>query len=390
MDNKDETQETNISFSEPFVGDRETEQVSEVIESNWLSTGPKTEMFERKIAKYTDSNHAVGTTNCTSALYLSLRSLQVDGEVITSPMTFATTVSACNAYDVRPVLADVRPTTLTLDPASVKEAITGDTAAIMPVHYAGQAANMDALRELAADHDLALIEDAAHGLGGFYNGEALGTIGDTGCFSFYATKTITTGEGGMLVTDDSEVADRARNLRLAGIDKDAWEREVERDAAWTYDVVANSLKYNMNDIQAAIGIAQMEKLPEILDSRRDLANRYDDALQDVSGITPLAVRDPEEHARHLYPVFVEESAAGIDRNELAKQLTERNIDTSVHYIPIHYHSAFDGIKRTNLENAEKAYEQVLCLPLHPGMTEQDVTTVVETLGAITNSAYSRT
>jgi len=379
MSDGDPTADTGVSFAEPFVDDAEVERVTSALSSGWLTTGPKTEAFESGIAEFTGADHAIGTVNCTSALYLSLRALDVTGEVVTSPMTFATTVSSCQIAGATPVLADVRPDTLTLEPESVKEALSPATEAIIPVHYAGQAADMDALRDIARDHDLALIEDAAHGLGGFYEGTPLGTIGDAGCLSFYATKTITTGEGGMLLTGDEGVADRAGNLRIAGVDKDAWSREGEEDAGWSYDVTAASLKFNMNDIQASVGLAQLEKLDDILKRRRRLAERYDEELGDTVGVEPLGVRDPTEHARHLYPVFVDETEPGLDRNEVAERLSDRGIETSVHYIPIHYHSAFGDVDRVSLDATERAFESVLCLPLHPRMDEDDVETVVDAL-----------
>lgn len=367
--------EEPLSFAAPVVGKPEATNVANALNSGWLTTGKCTAEFEDAIADLAGASHAVGTTNCTSALYLAFESLDVSGDVITTPMTFATTVSSAMMAGANPVLADVRPDTLTLDPTAVKEAITDRTEAIAPVHYAGQATDMDALREIAADHDLALVEDAAHGLGGYYKGEHLGTLGDAGCYSFYATKTITTGEGGMLVTDDDQLARDAGRRRIAGVDKTAWEREDDLQRNWYYDVVAPSMKYNMNDILASIGLAQLDRLDEFLSTRRRLAAELDDRLADIDGVEPLDVRDPDEHARHLYPVFVT-GETDVTRDEFDRRLDAHGIETSVHYIPIHHHSAFEDIDRGNLSTADDAYDRLLCLPLHPQMDEGDVGDVV--------------
>lgn len=367
--------EEPLSFAAPVVGKPEATNVANALNSGWLTTGKCTAEFEDAIADLVGASHAVGTTNCTSALYLAFESLDVSGDVITTPMTFATTVSSAMMAGANPVLADVRPDTLTLDPTAVKEAITDRTEAIAPVHYAGQATDMDALREIAADHDLALVEDAAHGLGGYYKGEHLGTLGDAGCYSFYATKTITTGEGGMLVTDDDQLAREAGRRRIAGVDKTAWEREDDLQRNWYYDVVAPSMKYNMNDILASIGLAQLDRLDEFLSTRRRLAAELDDRLADIDGVEPLDVRDPDEHARHLYPVFVTDET-DVTRDEFDRRLDAHGIETSVHYIPIHHHSAFEDIDRGNLSTADDAYDRLLCLPLHPQMDEGDVEDVV--------------
>jgi len=382
MSDEEDVDEAKIDFASPIIGQTETSRVIDALESGWLTTGPKTQELEEAIASEVGATCALGTINCTAALYLAIRALGIEGEVITTPFTFATTVSSCRLAGATPVLADVRRDTLTLDPEAVKETITPDTEAVMLVHYAGQGTDLDAFRELATDHDLALIEDAAHALGGYFEGEALGTLGDAGCYSFYATKTITTGEGGMLVTDDVRIDETARRLRLAGIDKDSWARETSGVAGWTYDVTNVSMKFNMNDIQGSLGLAQLDRLTEFLRKRRRLADRYDELLSSVDGVEPLAVRDSSEHARHIYPIFVDEEETGISRTDLIAELDDTNIGTGVHYIPIHYHSAFEDIETTGLPVAEERFEQVVSLPLHPNMDENDVLSVVEAVGRI--------
>jgi dTDP-4-amino-4,6-dideoxygalactose transaminase len=286
--------------------------------------------------------------------------------------------------NAKPVLADIRPDTLTLDPESVKEALTSDTTAILPVHYAGQATDMDVFLELAADHDLAIIEDAAHALGGSFQGEALGTLGDIGCFSFYATKSITTSEGGMAVTDSSSVAHKLRKLRMAGVDKSTWERTDHEQPSWYYDVTEVSGKYNMNDIQASIGLAQLERLDGFLQTRRRLSTLYDERFGTVDNVTPLSVRSGEEHARHLYPVLLDVDSIGITREEFYRRLVAEGIQTSVHYIPIHHHTAFQDVERVGLETTDEVAERLLCLPLHPAMDESDVSDVVTAVQKVSN------
>ncbi|WP_226007424.1 DegT/DnrJ/EryC1/StrS family aminotransferase [Natrinema salinisoli] len=368
--------EDPLDFATPILGDDEVENVADALRSGWLTTGGRVEEFESRISDRVGATHAIGTTNCTSALYLAYRALDVEGEVITTPLTFATTVSSAMQAGATPVLADVRPDTLTLDPESVKEAITDETEAIVPVHYAGQATDMDEYRDLAADHDLKLVEDAAHGFGGSFDGEALGTLGDAGCYSFYATKSITTSEGGMLVTDNDTLSETARRLRLAGVNKDAWEREDTNRPSWHYDVQAVSGKYNMTDVQASIGLAQLGRLEGFIERRREIADELDAQLADISGVQPLAVRHPEEHARHLYPITIEPDLIGRDRDAFDRALVAEGFGTSVHYIPIHHHTVFADVDRTNLSTADDAAARLLCLPLHPGMTDKDVTDIV--------------
>lgn len=364
--------EERLSFASPVIGEAEIEEVTNTLRSGWLTTGNQTAEFEDAVCSLIGAQDAVGTTNCTSAIYLAHRALEIEGEVITTPMTFATTVSSSIMAGAKPVLADVRNDTLTLHPESVKEAITDETEAILPVHYAGQAVDMDAILDIATDHDLKVIEDAAHGLGGQYEGNELGTLGDVGCYSFYATKSITTSEGGMLVTNDSSVAETVRKLRIAGVDKDAWVRKDGERPSWHYDVTAISGKYNMTDIQASIGLAQLERLDEFIETRQRIAAEYDECLSSIEGIEPLAVRDRTEHARHLYPIFIQTDEIGMSRREFDQRLNHEGIDTSVHYIPIHHHSAFGDIDRDGLETINRVAESVLCLPLHPLMSVNDV------------------
>lgn len=368
--------EEMLPLATPVLGDEEVERVAETLQSGWVTTGDRTAAFEDRIATRADVERAVGTTNCSSALYLAYRCLDLSGEVITTPNTFATTVSGIRMAGATPVLADIREDTLTLDPESVKEAITDDTEAIVPVHYAGQAIDMDPLLEIAADYDLALVEDAAHGLGGAYEGRPLGSLGDIGCYSFHPTKAITTAEGGALLTDDTNLAERAEYLRLAGVDKDAKERASEDNPHWHYDVTEVSGKFNMNDVQAAIGLGQFERLDGFLEQRRSIGSALDEGLDSLSGVQSLSVRDPDEHARHLYPIVLDESKLGVSRRDFETALNAEGIDTGVYYIPIYDHSAFSDIDTSHLESATDVIDRTLCVPIHPGMERSDAEDVV--------------
>jgi dTDP-4-amino-4,6-dideoxygalactose transaminase len=307
-------------------------------------------------------------------LRLAYRGLDLSGEVVTTPITFATTVAGIEQAGATPVLADVDPETLTLDPESVANAIGPETAAIVPVHYAGGAAPMDAIRDLAATHDIPVIEDAAQALGGQFRGSALGSLGRVGCFSFHPTKQITTGEGGMLVTDDAGLAERVRRLRLAGVDKDAWSRKNVKRPSWHYDVMAVSGKSNMTDIQAALGLAQLDRLDELLRRRRTVAAALDEGLASVDGVRPLAVPEHVTHARAVYTVVLGDDAP--DRMAVDRALDAEGIDTGVYYIPIHRHTAFGDIDRVQLATTDMLADRILSLPLHPGMDESDAADVV--------------
>lgn len=374
-----------IPLSQPVFGEEELDRLEEVVESGWVTTGERTEMFEERIADLVGVDHGVGLTNCSSALYLAYRALDLSGEVITSPNTFATTVSGIEMAGAEPVLADIRPDTLTLDPESVKEAIGPETEAIVPVHYAGQATDMDVFRDLAADHSLVLIEDAAHGLGGRFRGEPQGTLGDAGCYSFHPTKAITTAEGGMLVTDDPRIADRVRRLRLAGVSRGSRERGRSDDPDWYYEVRDVSGKFNMTDLSAALGLAQLDELSAFIDRRREIGDMYDEAIAGFPGIEPLAVRDRTEHARHLYPVRLDLETLETSREEVDRLLTAEGISTGVYYIPIHHHPAFEDVSRGDLPTTEAVVPRTLCLPIHPAMAESDVSDVVTAVEKVTTS-----
>ncbi|MDV2502424.1 MAG: DegT/DnrJ/EryC1/StrS family aminotransferase [bacterium] len=382
--------EAFLPFSLPWIGEEEIAEVVEVLRSGWLTTGPKVQRFEEAFGAAVGAQHAVGLSSCTAALHLALAGLGIGpgDEVITTTFTFAATVNVILHVGARPVLVDVRTETWTMDPAAVEAAITPRTAAIIPVHYAGHPCDMSILWSLARRHGLAVVEDAAHALGAALDDLPVGSgESDAVCFSFYPIKNITTGEGGMLVTPNADLASRVRQLSLHGISRDAWQRSEGR-GSWYYEVRAPGFKYNMTDIQAAIGLKQLERMPFLQNRRKSYAKRYDAELKSLPGIVPQAVVPGVQHARHLYPIRIFPSELGFTRDEVIRGLAEAHIGTSVHYIPIHLHpyaSKVLGYQRGDFPVSEAVYEGILSLPLYPKMSDADVEDVLHALRTIVAS-----
>ena len=400
--------ETFLPFSTPDIGEAEINEVIDTLRSGWISTGPKTRRFEELFAEATGASHAIAVSSCTDALLLALQALGIGAgksdeapdEVLLSTMTFCSAANVVMHRGAVPVPVDVDDE-LNIDPARIEAAITERTKAIMPVHFAGQACDLDAIYEIAARHSLALIIDAAHGSGCEYDG--LGAASDAlferladrygvrvpviTAFSFYATKNMTTGEGGMITTGDADLAAELAQLRLHGMSRDAWKRYA-RGGAWAYDVLAPGHKSNMTDIQAALGIHQLARLPEFIARRRELAAIYDQVLRDVPEIqTPQPTRP---HVYHLYVIklLTDLSApSALRRNQLIEQLASYNIGTSVHFIPFHRFTLHDNThdNRANtahLTNADHWFERIVSLPLFTRMTNDDARFVAEVVEMI--------
>ena len=378
--------ETFLPFSLPEFGDEERREVLEVLDSGWVTTGPRVALLETALQEYTGAAHAVCMSSCSAALHVALvlLDLKPGDEVITSPLTFCSTAHAIVHAGGTPVLADVEPDTLNLDPQKLPAAMTEKTRAIIPVHFGGHPSDMDAITEIARTRDLVVIEDAAHGLGSSIHGRPAGTLGDMGCFSFYATKNITTGEGGALVTSDAGWADQARRLAFHGMDRDAWKR-YRRSGSWYYEVNLPGFKYNMTDLEAALGIHQIKKLPEFNRRRAEIASRYDAGFGDHPAIQIPTGRSGVDHARHLYPVQLRLSRLGVSRAQFIDELTAENIGSSVHFIPIHYHPYYRerlALQPGSYPVAETAYERLVSLPIYPKMSDQDVDDVVSAVRKI--------
>ncbi len=372
---------TPLPYNRPDITEEEIAAVVETLRSGWLTTGPKTKQFEEAFAAYVGARHAVAVNSATAALHLALDAAGVGpgDEVITTPLTFAACANVIVQQGARPVLADVSPDDLNLDPEQVERRLTPRTRAVMAVHYAGQPCRMDELLDIASRHRLFLIEDAAHAVGAAYRGRMIGSLGDATAFSFYATKNLTTGEGGMLTTNRPEVAERARLMTLHGMSRDAWKRYAQ-GGSWSYEVVAPGYKYNMSDLQAALGLVQLRRLEAMNARRAALAARLTAHLRACDAVRPPSARPEVRHAWHLYVIRLHLEALRIDRAALIEELARRGIGTSVHFIPIHYHPYYRegfGFRRGDFPVAEDAYERLISLPLYPAMSEADVDRVAE-------------
>ena len=365
------TGQTTVPFAPPDLGRDEIAEVVATLESGWLSTGPRVRQFEQAFAAYVGAPHAVAVNSCTAALHLSLLACGIGpgDEVVTTPLTFCATTNVVIHTGATPVLADIDPITMNLDPAAAAEAVTFRTRALIPVHYAGRPAAMHEFLQLARPRGIALIEDAAHCVEGVDGGRKVGAIGDFTCFSFYATKNLTTGEGGMVTTASEEAAARMRVASLHGMDRDAWKRYTPGNTGH-YDVVMPGYKYNMMDIQAAIGLQQLARLAQMHARRAAISARYDAALAGLPLRLPAPVDGGSVHAHHLYPVLVDVAAAGLSRDQLQARLAERGISTSVHFRAIHLHPYYRerfGFTRGMFPVAESVSDTTLSLPVSPAL-----------------------
>ena len=374
-----------IPFHQPSIDERDIDAVTEVLHSGWITSGPRTREFEREFAEHVGASHAVAVNSCTAALHLALagEDLGPGDEVITTPYTFIATVEAICYLGARPVLVDIEPVTRNIDPSAIEERITERTKAIVPVHIAGLPCDMDPILEIAERHGLAVIEDAAHSLPASYKGRSIGSIGKATCFSFYATKNLTTAEGGMVTTSNPELAERYRRMSLHGIDKSGWKR-YEFGGSWFYDVQEMGYKYNLTDMAAAIGLTQLEKLDQFDRRRCEIADRYARRLHGIEGLELPHTLPDRHHAWHLYIIGVT-GRCGSSRDELIQRLSEQGVATSVHFIPVHYHSYYGrqlGYRRGEFPHAESAFQRAVSLPLYPAMADEDVDYVADAVRRI--------
>jgi len=375
-----------LPFHRPWIDETEVEEVVDTLRSGWLTMGPKTLKFEERFADYIGAKHAVAVSSATAGLHLALDALglQPDDEIITSTYTFTSTAAVALHLRARPVLVDVLPGQLGLDPEAVERAITPRTRAIIPVHIAGAPCDMDRLQKIAGRHGLSIVEDAAHALPAEFRGRKVGTIGDLTVFSFYAGKNITTGEGGMITTDSTECANLLRVRRLHGISRDAWKRYTA-EGSWYYEVAYPGYKYNMTDLSAALGLQQLRKLDRFHAIRSYYASIYQLGLSDLAEIVLPEVEEGTQHAWHLYMIQLEPELLTIGRDAFVEELRRENIGTSVHFIPLHIHPYYRdvfGYKPDDFPRALHAYRRVISLPLYPRMTEADVWDVIRAVRSI--------
>ncbi|MCL5734679.1 MAG: DegT/DnrJ/EryC1/StrS family aminotransferase [Actinobacteria bacterium] len=377
-----------LPFARPDLDGRELDMVKEVLDSGWITTGAVTKRLERDFADRIGAGYAVAVNSATAALHLALEAvgLKAGDEVITTPYTFASTAEVVRYFDAKPRFVDIDQDTLNIDPEKIEAAITPRTRAIIPVHIGGHPADLDPIDELARSSGLAVIEDAAHALPAVYRGTiigqrrpALGSNPHLVCFSFYATKTMTTGEGGMICTDDKSLAERCRLMSLHGISANAWNRYAA-EGSWYYEIVAPGFKYNLTDIAAAIGLAQLQRLDEMSTRRAQIACRYTDAFHGVGALKLPADHAWVEHAWHLYPLRLELGALTIDRADFVRELKSRNIGTSVHFIPLHLHPYYRqkyGFSPDDFPVANREFEREVSLPIYSRMSDDDVSDVIE-------------
>lgn len=375
-----------LVFGSPPIEEAEIAEVVASLRSGWLGTGPKVAQFEVDFAKYRRAPQAIAVNSCTAALHLSMlaEDLGPGDEVITTPLTFCATVNAIIHAGATPVLADVDPRTMNIDPARVEAKLTPRTRAILPVHFAGRPCEMDAILSLAKRHRLKVIEDCAHAIETEYKGRPAGTFGDYGCFSFYVTKNVVTGEGGMVLAREEATAERIKVLALHGMTKDAWKRFSDTGYKH-YEVVDAGFKYNMMDLQAAVGIHQLRRVEPYWLRRQEIWRQYNEAL---AGLPLTLPADPEpgtRHAYHLYTVLIDEARAGISRDRFLDAMTGHNIGIGVHYrsIPEHpfYQQTFGWLPE-HYPNAARIGRQTVSLPLSPKLTDEDVEDVIAAVKSI--------
>jgi len=370
-----------LVFGSPLIGQEEIDEVVDSLKSGWISTGPKVARFEALFKNYIGSDYALALNSCTAGLHLSMivSGLKEGDEVITTPMTFGATANAILHSRAKPVFVDITLPSMNINPGNIEAQITDKTKAIVPVHFAGRPCDMKSIKEIAQKHHLIIIEDAAHALEATYHGQKVGTIGDLTVFSFYVTKNLVTGEGGMITTANSTYAEKIQTYALHGMSKGAWKRYSD-EGFKHYRIVYPGFKYNMMDIQAALGIHQLLKIESSLKRREEIWHRYDDAFQNL----PLDIPPPPEenttHARHLYTILLKLDELTADRDTIQQALYEENIGTGIHFIALHLHPYYQetlGYKRSDYPNATYVSDRTISLPLSAKLTDDDVTDVIK-------------
>jgi len=377
------TRKQLVPFHRPLIEEDEVAAVAEVVRSGWLTMGPRTMEFEKAFAKYIGAEYAVAVSSCTAALHLALEAigLKAGDEVLLPTTTFTATAEVVVYFGARPVLVDIDPETMNMDPEDARGRVTSRTRVIIPVHFAGQPCEMSEIFELAAAHDIKVIEDAAHAFPASYQSQLIGTLGEITAFSFYVTKPLCTGEGGMITTDVGGLAERMRLMRLHGTSSDAWKRYTA-EGNWYYQVLEAGFKYNMTDVQAALGLVQLGKANRCLAARRRIAEQYSEAFQGLENLEIPLVRPHRESAWHLYVLRIRPNLLLINRDTFIREMAERGIGTSVHFIPLHMHPYYQkafGYKIGDFPKAEYEYQRCISLPIYPGMSQHDVEQVISSV-----------
>ena len=374
---------TFLPFALPLIGEDEITEVVDTLRSGWLTTGPKTVQFEKDFAEFVGAKYALGVNSATSGLHLALEAIGIGAgdKVITTTYTFTATAEVIRYLGADPILVDIEPDTFNMDPEKLRQAIADNdnVKAIMPVHFAGQSCDMDEILAIAKEHNLKVVEDAAHALPTTYKGTTIGSISDITVYSFYVTKTIATGEGGMVTTENKEYRDRMKTMRLHGINRDVFDRYTSDKPSWFYEVVEPGYKYNMTDIAAAIGIHQLKKAKAFQERREWMAMQYNEAFADLPMTTPFVKRPDDTHAWHLYVLQLDLSAISIDRDKFIELMAKENIGTSVHFIPLHlqpYWRDTYNYQPDDYPVALDVFNRAMSLPIYPKMTDEDVQNVI--------------
>lgn len=375
-----------LPYCRPYFDDEELNRVADVLKSGWWTKGSVTREFEKVFAEYVGAKHAVAVNSCTAAMHIALvaKGIGEGDEVISTPMTFCSTINTIVHTGAKPVLVDIDSKTGLIDVDKIEAAITEKTKAIVPVHYAGQSCDMDKINAIAEKYGLFVLEDCAHALSTEYKGRKIGSMGNACAYSFYVTKNISTAEGGMLTTDDEGLYEKASVLSLHGMSKNAWSRYGTK-GDWKYEVCDPGFKYNLTDIAAALGIAQMNKLDEMQAIRTEYAEMYNKAFDEIDGITYLKDNGLGKNSAHLYAIQIDKDKFNIDRDAFIELLKDYNIGTSVHFIPICMHPYYInnfGYKKGDFPATEKMFEGIISLPLYPSMSREDVMYVIEAVREI--------
>ena len=382
------TRKEFLIFGSPLIEQPEIDEVVECLKSGWLGTGPRVNKFENKFKDYIGSKFAMALNSCTAALHLSMlvSGISTGEEVITTPMTFAATSNAILHTGAKPVFVDVEKETMNIDPDLIEKAITPRTKAILPVHFAGRPCKMDHIMEIAQKNNLLVIEDAAHAIEAVYNRKKIGNIGDMTCFSFYVTKNLVTGEGGMVTTNNEEWAKKIKMYGLHGMSKDAWKRFSD-EGYKHYQVMVPGFKYNMMDIQASLGIHQIERLRKNFEKRKKIWDIYNKAFDGLPVTTPYPEEKNSIHARHLYTLLLDIDHLKISRDEFMQELFRENIGTGVHYISLHLHPYYKetfGFKQDDFPNSDYISKRTVSIPFSAKLTDKDVEDVIEGVTKILN------
>ncbi|MFC1670448.1 DegT/DnrJ/EryC1/StrS family aminotransferase [Spirochaetota bacterium] len=369
-----------IPFHKSYITEDEITAVTDTLRSGWITMGKKTREFENSFSEYLGVKNSVSFNSGTAALHLALKVLNIKegDEVMLPAMTFAATSEVITYFNAKPVFIDVDKNTHLMDVNKIEEKITNKTRAIIPVHYAGQPCDMEEVLDIAKRKDLFIVDDAAHSLPSWYKKKIIGSISHITCFSFYATKTITAGEGGMAVTQNDDWAERMRLLRLHGLSKDAWKRYSDR-GNWEYDVVEPGYKYNTTDMNSALGIEQLKKVEDMWKKREKIAAKYNDAFKINDIIIPYSVKNDRVSSWHLYPIKLMLEALSIDRNHFIDELQQRGISTSVHFIPLYRFSCYRNVDNSidKFPGCEWVFDRIISLPIFPAMTDDEINYVIE-------------